>query len=190
MRIIFVSMLVFFYCSIAYAFESEIVPMELQRILATKNDVLLLHELPSKNSAIIKKYQIKKNDNISFNESRTRTLKIGEIIVKANQAQLEGINYGNINYLSSKIYLETNNLEVFEFKKGDSFEELHDAPEGSCIIRWRKQLIWISQCFWHGDSPDYQVVRWPDYEWWIRITSNDKPQGWLLTDQHSSLAFQ
>ncbi len=134
-------MIVFFYCSLAYSFESELVPIELNRILVTKNDVLSLHTKPFNNSPNINKFRIKKGEVISFDKSRTRTLKSSSVLIKARKVELEGVSYGNIEYLSNEKYnapfLDPNlkygsdALKSFVFKRGDSFEELHHAPEGS-----------------------------------------------------------
>lgn len=199
MRPLIITVFVFLYSTTGFSFESDLLPVELNHILVTRDDILLLHKEPNANSPVTNNYQIKKGASISFDKSRTRTLKSGKVLVQTEEVYLQGKSYGNIDYLSKKQYDASFSaprgpweglVEGFHFKKGDILEELHHAPEGSCVVKYQNDVMWIEACLWYGKTADYKRIEKPESEWWIRVTSNKKPQGWLLIKDLSSIELQ
>lgn len=174
-------------CSTALGFESELIPLELNHIFAKEATSLDLHKEPSSNSPVTNKMQITKREEIFFDQSRTRTIKTGKMKVKKN-ITLSGKSFGNISYLSFKQYdlamqVGETKLDTFRLKKGQIIEELHNGPEGSCIAKWQDKVLWLEFCPWHMSKRDFEFMSEPaEDEWWIRVTKNDKPLGWLLID--------
>jgi len=178
---------VFLCSSQSHAFESELIPIELNSIIANKTTSIALHKEPLKKSPIVRNFGVKKDEAINFDQSRTRTTISGKAIAKKN-IYFEGKSFGDISYLSAKQYDEALpageiNLQKYLFKKGDIIEELHRAPEGTSILRWQKKVLWIDGCISSCRTEGFKYITMPDYEWWIRVTKNGKPQGWLLIEE-------
>ena len=185
--LVFALVYIFFCSMLSYAFESELCPIELNHIFANQTTSIALHKDPSNKSPIVKRISIKNKEEILIDQSRTRTIKSGKVKVKKN-VYLEGKSFGDLSYLSDKKYdaalpMGEIKLQKYLFKKGDIIEELHHAPEGTCIIRWKKNVIWIDGCLWYGDAVNFDYISKPDYEWWIRVTRDNKPLGWILIEE-------
>lgn len=111
-------------------------------------------------------------------------MKPGRVI--ANKAgSLGGRRLGQIAYLSSEHYYRHASSRTLAYKRGDSFEYLQYRAEGSCLIRWRKEVLEVESCPWLNlAQPDsFRTASAPVTELWVRVTG-DKGQslGWLLID--------
>lgn len=168
----------------ANAFDSELWPDEGRPTFRAKTDQLSLHKKPEKSSPIVEKYYIKKWQLITFGQTLYRNIRAGEIkIIKL--MNWEGRVFGNIRYLSDKLYYSDIPLKKFSFHPGEIIGYLQDRAEGSCIIRWKNKIVEMDTCPWpNHESKDFITISDPINEWWIRVTEKKKPVGWLLIDEN------
>ncbi len=97
----------------------------------------------------------------------------------------QGRSFGNIPYLSHRMYYSDKiSSKDFTFIPGDIFEYLQNRAEGSCLIRFKNEIIAIEYCPWFdSENKDFVILSEPINEWWIRITKNQKPLGWFLINE-------
>jgi hypothetical protein len=150
-----------------------------------------LHKDPDKNASIMRRLKVSEGETIDFDQSRIRTVKSGRIVVKKN-VTLDAHNFGNITYLSLKTYdaafaIPGTGLKKFSLVKGNTFEELHYAPEGCCLIQWGNDVFYVDRCPWGDDrNTSFEYVSQPVFEWWVRVTKDGNPLGWFLVDKKIS----
>lgn len=164
--------------AVTYGFESELWPGEGVPVFKAKKDIAVnMYDKP--NGKVTKKYQFKSKEKIAYSASLYRTTKVGRVKV-TSVTTLSGVNFGNIKYLSEKLYESDDVDEVdIKFKKDEVFDYLQYRAEGACLVSYKQNVIELEFCAWAAGGNDaFKLVREPKTEWWIKTT-----QGWLLIDE-------
>ena len=159
-------------------FESDLWPGEGIPVFEAIATQLSLHELPSLSSKVARRVTVKPRQRLVFDETRYRTIIPGRLtaLVSANikGRTLEGVSrLSKADYYSSKFPNSTVNVS-----SGDAIEFLQYRAEGTCFIRVAGKTIDAALCPTH--SKDFRLDVEPRLEWWIHITVDGKPAGWLL----------
>lgn len=180
---------IFLFNSIMHAFEfdSELWPGEGRPTFRAKHDSLIFHEKPSKSSSTIKFHRLKKDDSIIYDRTIFRTIK-PSIIIALISGKFYGRSFGNITYLSRKLYYSKSNWLNFNYERGDSLQYLQYRAEGNCIVRYQGEIIEVEHCLWDITENEKQFKKISNNvtEWWVRVTDSDhKPVGWILIDKKS-----
>jgi len=113
------------------------------------------------------------NSQIFFDKSIQKTIKPG--VIKA-------VRDGRISHYGE----ETGELEVIEFKEGDTFEELIYIGEGSCIYKIHGKTMQTGCLLFDMENKDALKRERPtETQWWIRLVQESKPIGWIKVDENN-----
>lgn len=159
-------------------FESDLWPGEGIPVFESAATQLSLHELPSASSKVIRRLTVKPKQRLVFDETRYRTIKPGSVTVLVSTI-IKGRMLGNLARLSKADYYSGKFPDTsVNVSAGDTFEYLQYRAEGTCFVRVADKIIDASLCPTRGR--DFRLDVEPTLEWWIQITVNSKPAGWLL----------
>jgi hypothetical protein len=167
-----------------YAFDSELWPGEGKPSFFAKTNLIILYKEPTTKSPVKNELKTEKGQKIHYDMTRYRNIKPGSIKTKKS-VTLTGKNLGSITSLSRSEYYSTKTpRKDHVFKKGDSFEYLQYRAEGSCIIRWKREVYIIEYCPWLDvENTQFTLESEPVNEWWLRVTKGHTDLGWLLIDK-------
>ncbi len=185
--LLIIASLVMANCQPRNIFESELWPGEGRPSFAPKSTILKLYSKPSLNCVVVETRVVKKGEKIPFKETRVRTIKPGKVKV-VRTGVLKGRSLGKITYLSRKTYNHSKSTwKNYSFRKSDSFEYLQNRAEGSCLIRFKDEVLEIDWCPWLADSDDstFTMISEPVIEWWINLAHGNDPDRWLLINDET-----
>jgi hypothetical protein len=160
-------------------FESDFWPEEGRPVLVAVTRRLTLHEAPSRSSKVIRQMSVPPRQRLVFGETRYRTLKPGRFSVLA-PTSIKGRMLGDIPRLSRADYYSDKFSDTsVSVNVGDTVEYLQYRAEGTCLVRVAGKTIEADLC--PTEKPtEFRLDSKPVTEWWIHITTNGTPAGWLL----------
>lgn len=160
------------------AFESELWPGEGIPVFEAVATHLSLHEQPSATSKVIRQLTVKPKQRLVFDETRYRTITPGRLTALAS-ASINGRMLGDVTRLSKADYYSGKfPRAAINVSGGDAIEFLQYRAEGTCFVRVAGKSIDAELC--PAQRKDFRLDVEPRLEWWIHITVNGKPAGWLL----------
>jgi hypothetical protein len=161
------------------AFESDLWPDEGRPVFVAVARQLVLHELPCTSSKVIRRLSVAPKRRLVFGDTRYRTMKPGRFLALVSTS-IKGRMLGDIARLSrAEYYSDKFSDASINVRAGDTIEYLQYRAEGTCFVRVAGKTIDADPC------PTEELTRFrldvkPITEWWIRITANGTPAGWLL----------
>jgi hypothetical protein len=174
-----IALCISFQASPAWVFEIDLWPGEGRPLFEAVSRQLQLHEFPSMSSKVVRTLTVAPRHQLVFDDTRYRTIKPGRFRVLVSGA-LGGRNLGSISKLSRSDYYSGRFPSAsVPAKAGDTIEYLQYRAEGTCFIRIAFEIIDAALC------PNQQPAQFrldvePITEWWIHITMEGTPAGWLL----------
>jgi hypothetical protein len=162
------------------SFETETWPGEGRpRFRATGS--LEFRDRPESNRPVSGTLQAPINRDLEFDETRFRTVVPG-VIRAAKDTSISGRNLGSIGRLSrDEYYLGRYPTDTVTVASDSRIEYLQYRAEGTCFIRIDGIVLDAGHCP-ADDEQAFTVVSPPNVEWWIRLTRDSQPLGWVLVD--------
>ena len=161
------------------AFESDLWPEEGRPVFVAVTRQLALHELPSTSSKVIRRLSVAPKQRLVFGDTRYRTVKPGRLRVLVS-GSIKGRMLGEMTRLSRADYYSDRFADTsVNVTAGDTVEYLQYRAEGTCFVRIAGKTIDADPCP-TGESARFRLDVKPIIEWWIHITANGTPAGWLL----------
>jgi hypothetical protein len=138
---------------------------------------LTLYSKPDTDSQAALTYRPQAGRRIQWDKTEYQT-KTSMTVKVVRDTTLTASSFGDIKRLTAAMYYHQNRkTEVLRLKAGEEFEYLQDRAEGACFIKIEKTVYDVEE---RNDA--FKLNGQPTNEWWIRITENRKPLGWLLID--------
>lgn len=164
----------------ASVFETEIAPGEgLPRLRAT--GPLQLRDQPDTTRPGHATVHLPLNRDLTFDATIYRTVRPGELRVQA-ATEIVGRLLGPIKRLSREEYYRGRySRGSVAVARSGSIEYLQSRAEGHCFVRIDGNVIEADRCP-AADTQSLALVREPTTEWWVRITRDSSPLGWVLVD--------
>ncbi len=165
------------------AFASELWPGEGIPHLEATGAPLTLRAGPSLSDRVTATLkQVPAGTPVRFDETRYYTRRPGRLAVLRSDT-ISGRNMGSLRYLRRDAYYGGEYpAGRFAVVPGDTVEFLQYRAEGTCFVRVRGIVVDADWCPVYDDS-SYSSVEEPVLEWWIRVTRDDVPAGWLLVEE-------
>lgn len=159
-------------------FESETGPGEgpyEYRAVATE---LAIHEQPSSTSRLVKTLPVKKDQLLTPDAERYRTMRAGSIRVLA-KAEVTGRLIGKVSYLSINDYYSRKYPETkVPVRTRDVIDYLQYRAEGSCFVQIQGKVL-DSACPVY-DKTHFKLEREPKTELWVHLPTPKDAAGWVL----------
>jgi len=160
-------------------FESDLWPGEGIPVFEAVAQQLRLQEAPSAASKVVEILTVKPKQQLTFDGTRYRTMKVGQFRVSASTA-VTGRRLAGISRLSKSDYYSGKfGPARVDVAPGDTFEYLQYRAEGTCFVRIAGSVIDADPCPTQKKA-EFSVVAEPVTEWWIQITVGGQSVGWLL----------
>jgi hypothetical protein len=160
-------------------FESDLWPGEGIPVFEAVAQQLRLQELPSAASRVVEILTVKPKQQLTFEGTRYRTMKVGQFRVLAPTA-VTGRRLGGISRLSKPDYYSGKfGPARVDVAPGDTIEYLQYRAEGTCFVRIAGAVIDADPCPTQKKA-EFTLVAEPVTEWWIQITVAGQSVGWLL----------
>lgn len=165
-------------------FEIELWPGEGRPRFRAATAELGIREAPSVSAKVVRRLPVSKGQEITFDQTRYRTVKAGRLQVLTSTS-VNGRILGAIRFLSLESYYKGRfPTKAVECRQGDALEYLQYRAEGTCFVRIGGQVIDADPCPVQ-DERAFRVATKPETEWWIRMVLNDTPVGWLRVEDAS-----
>ncbi len=163
----------------APVFETETWPGEGRPQFQAVTHEIVIREMPSSESKVIKRLPVKKGQRIAFDSTRFRTVQPGRIEA-LSATSVSGRVLGNTRLLTRDEYYKGQfPRDAIAVNAGDGFGYLQYRAEGTCFVRIAERTIDAKPCPIH-DTRTFRVISEPKTEWWIRVLVDGEPIGWLL----------
>jgi hypothetical protein len=163
-------------------FDIDLWPGEGIPVFGASSTSVTLREFPSASAPITKVATVSRDQRLTFDDTRYRTVEPGRIRVLA-AARVSGRMIGNVTRLTRQDYYSGKYPPAaIDVVPGMTFDYLQYRAEGTCFVRMNGQVIDADPC---PDNPPLFIVETqPKTEWWIR-TAIDTAVGWaLVTDSN------
>jgi hypothetical protein len=188
-----------FICTQLLAFEYESWPREGPFYFEVITDKLVLHDKPASDSPVIASISAKKGTIVS-DASGVKQL----IRLQKNGGHLVGIRGSakvNVDIILGRRIQKTIKPGIIRaleggvaenmliFNKNDVIEFMMPLSEGRCLLRYKGNPVENSTCLDYELRVEQSLVleSRPVVEWWISIEQNNKPNGWIMVDDKTSL---
>jgi hypothetical protein len=170
--------------SSASVFETETWPGEgLPQFRAVTHEIVI-REIPSKESKVIRRLPVTPGQRIAFDSTRFRTLEPGRIAA-LSATSVSGRVLGNTQHLTRDEYYKGRfPHDAIALTAGDRFEYLQYRAEGTCFVRIADQVVDAKPCP-AEDSRRFRVISQPKTEWWIRVLVDGASLGWVLVEDRT-----
>lgn len=167
-------------------FESELWPGEGIPVFTAKSNLTLsIHSKADRSSNAVSSFNVKKGQKLHYDKTIYKNVKPGKVLV-LKPFKIAGRNFGQISRLSrEKYYDEKVPYGPMEISKNDEISYLQYRAEGHCFISKGTDVLELDYCPWIDPSEKgFRVVSEPENEWWVRVTENKKPIGWVQVQKN------
>ena len=161
-------------------FVFDLWPGEGRPSFTARAATLELRQEPSTAAPVATRLAVSVGSAVRFDETRVRTVRPGRVVVLA-AGSLRGRDLGATDHLTADAYYAGGEPRDFPLAPGAVIEHLQDRAEGTCLVRLAGRVVDAESCPTF-DETKYRVESPPAVEWWIRVVSAGRPQGWLLVD--------
>lgn len=161
-------------------FVFDLWPGEGRPSFTARASALELRQEPSAAAAVATRLTVTVGAAVRFDETRVRTVRPGRVVVLA-AGSLRGRDLGVTDHLTRDAYYAGGEPRDLPLAVGAVIEHLQDRAEGTCLVRLAGRVVDAESCPTFDESK-YRVESRPAIEWWIRVVSAGRAQGWLLVD--------